>query len=137
MRRNVENLRWAARQNLEDAFREFHGELDERLAASLEATRGAMEAALQRRRKHSEQIAGEAASARTTLDRLQSIQTMDVKLRANHTVTVVADETMPPLQRLTEVSSATPVSEADVKTIRSALGQAVDSIWAVASPDKP
>src|SRR5438876_5287427 len=44
--RNVENLRWATRQNLEDSFRRFGAELDERLAMSLAATRGAMQKAL-------------------------------------------------------------------------------------------
>jgi hypothetical protein len=40
--RNVENLRWATRQNLEDTFRRFGADLDERLSLSLVATRGAM-----------------------------------------------------------------------------------------------
>jgi GTPase Era involved in 16S rRNA processing len=41
--RNVENLRWATRQNMEDTFRRFGAELDERLAMSLAATLGAMQ----------------------------------------------------------------------------------------------
>jgi GTP-binding protein EngB required for normal cell division len=47
--RNVENLRWSIRQNLEDAIRRFQLELDERLQASQSATRQAIEEALKRR----------------------------------------------------------------------------------------
>jgi ribosome biogenesis GTPase A len=57
--RNVENLRWATRQNLEDTFRRFGAELDERLAMSLDATRGAMQKALEQRKAHAEQIDSE------------------------------------------------------------------------------
>jgi GTPase SAR1 family protein len=57
--RNVENLRWATRQNLEDTFRRFAAELDERLAMSLNATRGAMQKALEQRKAHAEQIDSE------------------------------------------------------------------------------
>lgn len=71
--RNVENLRWATRQNLEDTFRRFSAELDERLAMSLTATRGAMEKALNQRREHSEQIDSEVESKQTALSRLAEI----------------------------------------------------------------
>ena len=47
--RNVENLRWSLRQNLEMAVRSFQSQLDERLALSEEATRSAMRAAIQKR----------------------------------------------------------------------------------------
>jgi hypothetical protein len=57
--RNVENLRWATIQNLEDAFRHFGSELDERLTLSLAATRGAMKAALDRRKRQAEAIQAE------------------------------------------------------------------------------
>jgi GTP-binding protein EngB required for normal cell division len=57
--RNVENLRWATRQNLEDTFRRFGAELDERLAMSLDATRGAMQKGLKQRKAHAEQIDSE------------------------------------------------------------------------------
>jgi ribosome biogenesis GTPase A len=71
--RNVENLRWATRQNMEDTFRRFSAELDERLAMSLAATRGAMQKALEQRRKHSEQIDSEVEGQQATLSRLAEI----------------------------------------------------------------
>lgn len=60
-RRNVENLRWATRQNLEDAFRRFGADLDERIAMSLDATRGAMKAARDRRVQHAEAVGADIA----------------------------------------------------------------------------
>jgi hypothetical protein len=72
--RNVENLRWATMQNLEDAFRHFGSELDERLAMSLAATRGAMEAALYRRTQHSEAVEAEIANGQAAFARLLAIE---------------------------------------------------------------
>jgi predicted GTPase len=66
LRRNVENLRWATRQNLGDSFRRFGAELDERLALSLDATRGAMQAALGRRIQHTEAVEAEIAEKQKT-----------------------------------------------------------------------
>jgi predicted GTPase len=82
VRRNVENLRWATRQNLEDAFRHFGSELDERLSQTLAATRGAMAAALARRHYHSEHIAAEIERAETTSARLREIGTMLAQIGA-------------------------------------------------------
>jgi GTP-binding protein EngB required for normal cell division len=73
LRRNVENLRWATRQNLEDAFRRFGAELDERLASSLDATRGAMQAALVRRGEHSEAVEAEIAERIASSAKLHQI----------------------------------------------------------------
>jgi hypothetical protein len=78
--RNVENLRWATRQNLEDAFRRFGAELDERLALSLDATRGAMQAAFARRTEHSEAIEAEIAERNASLAKLQQIASALVPL---------------------------------------------------------
>jgi GTP-binding protein EngB required for normal cell division len=72
--RNVENLRWATIQNLEDAFRNFGSELDDRLATSLVATRGAMKAALDRRTRRSEAVDAEIANARAASARLLAIE---------------------------------------------------------------
>jgi GTP-binding protein EngB required for normal cell division len=47
--RNVENLRWALRQNLEAGFRDFESRLDEQLRLTLYATREAFQRGLQRR----------------------------------------------------------------------------------------
>jgi GTP-binding protein EngB required for normal cell division len=52
VQRNVENLRWATLQNLEDAFRHFSAWFDERLAEAIAATRGSIDAALAKRRDH-------------------------------------------------------------------------------------
>jgi hypothetical protein len=71
--RNVENLRWATRQNLEDTFRRFGAELDERLAMSFAATRGAMQKALEQRKQHTEQIDSEIEAKQTALSRLAEI----------------------------------------------------------------
>ena len=71
--RNVENLRWATRQNLEDAFRRFSAEPDERLAMSLDATRGAMQKALEQRKQHAERIDPEIETKQTALSRLGDI----------------------------------------------------------------
>jgi hypothetical protein len=71
--RNVENLRWATRQNLEDTFRRFAAELDERLAMSLDATRGAMRKALEQRKAHAQQIDSEIETKETGLSRLTEI----------------------------------------------------------------
>jgi GTP-binding protein EngB required for normal cell division len=55
VQRNVENLRWATLQNLDDAFRRFSGWFDDRIAEAIGATRGAIETALAKRREHAEQ----------------------------------------------------------------------------------
>ncbi|MGH8164889.1 MAG: hypothetical protein ACREP1_11220, partial [Rhodanobacteraceae bacterium] len=73
--RNVENLRWATRQNVEDAFRRFAADLDEGLALSLKATRGAMQAALDRRRDHSHAVEPELAEKEAALGSLTEIST--------------------------------------------------------------
>jgi GTP-binding protein EngB required for normal cell division len=73
--RNVENLRWATRQNIEATFRRFRADLDERLALSLVATRGAMAAARDRRRQQSASVEAEIERTRVTLSSLDEIQT--------------------------------------------------------------
>ncbi|PYL09191.1 MAG: Dynamin family protein [Verrucomicrobia bacterium] len=72
--RNVENLRWATRQNLEDTFRRFGAELDERLAMSLDATRGAMKKALEQRKRHAEQVESDIEGSQRTLSKLTEIE---------------------------------------------------------------
>jgi len=71
--RNVENLRWATRQNMEDTFRRFGAELNERLAMSLDATRGAMRKALEQRKAHAEQIDSEIETKQRGLSHLAEI----------------------------------------------------------------
>jgi GTPase Era involved in 16S rRNA processing len=56
---NVENLRWATLQNLDTTFRRFASELDSRLGDTVDATRGAIVAAMERRGKERAMIDGE------------------------------------------------------------------------------
>src|SRR5438552_61208 len=72
--RNVENLRWATLQNIEDTFRRFGAELDERLSMSLDATRGAMKKALEQRKRHAEQVESDIEGSQRTLSKLTEIE---------------------------------------------------------------
>jgi len=56
---NVENLRWATYQSLEEAFIRFGSALDERLAETVAATHGAIQAALKRRKEQAESVTEE------------------------------------------------------------------------------
>jgi len=58
---NVENLRWALFQSIDQTFVRFGSTLDKRLAETLEATYGAIQATIDRRRAHSETIEDEVA----------------------------------------------------------------------------
>lgn len=54
--RNLANLDWAIRQNLEDAVRRFESSLSEQLGAVLQATRQAMQIAIKRKAARAEEI---------------------------------------------------------------------------------
>ncbi len=56
--RNVENLRWATRQNLDQAIRRFSSQLDERLSETIDATGNAIAAARERRQARAEDVSG-------------------------------------------------------------------------------
>jgi len=56
---NIENLRWATLRNLDDAFRRFSSNIDERLKEAAEATRGAMRAAHLRKTQDEESTEAE------------------------------------------------------------------------------
>lgn len=71
---NVENLRWATLQNLDQAFRRFSANLDERLQATIAATHGAIQAARARRLDQTETTAPEIARLRSVTAKLQEIQ---------------------------------------------------------------
>jgi len=71
---NVENLRWAVFQNLDQSFIRFRAELNEQFERTLAATQGAIEAALEKRKKHSEQVAGELSRFDCTLISLEEIK---------------------------------------------------------------
>ena len=47
--RNIANLDWAMRQNVEEGFRRFESSLSEQLGSALQATRQAMHIAIKRR----------------------------------------------------------------------------------------
>jgi hypothetical protein len=72
--RNVENLRWATLQNLENAFRRFSGWFDERLTEAIGATQGAIEAALNKRRGHEQQVENELSRLRDAADWVATAQ---------------------------------------------------------------
>lgn len=82
--RNVENLRWATRQNIEDTFRRFGTYLDERLAETIESTHGAIRTAYERRQQHADQIAMRAAKLDAVIGQLNEIKEGFAKLTAPH-----------------------------------------------------
>lgn len=53
---NVENVRWPTLQNLEDTFRKFASEIDERYREAESATRDAIETAYIQRKEHAEAV---------------------------------------------------------------------------------
>jgi ribosome biogenesis GTPase A len=93
--RNVENLRWATRQNMEDTFGRFGGELDERLAMSLDATRGAMRKALDQRKAHAEQIDSEIETKQRSLSDLGEIAETLARYESAHPPSPAAPEKTP------------------------------------------
>lgn len=93
--RNVENLRWATRQNMEDTFRRFGSELDERLAMSLDATRGAMRKALEQRQAHAERIDSEIEAKQRSLSQLDKLREALTRHEAAHLASVATPRKMP------------------------------------------
>ena len=71
--RNVANLEWALRQNVEDACRRFEASLTQRLSEALNETRQAMETALQRRSQMSAEIGVLVAQSERTIRALKTI----------------------------------------------------------------
>ncbi len=53
---NVENLRWAMYQSINESFRHFSSELDERLSGVLNDTQGAIRAAMKEQRQQGEAV---------------------------------------------------------------------------------
>lgn len=72
--RNVENLRWATRQNLDLAIRRFSAKLDERLEETGTATQKAIRAARQQRREQANTVTGAITYFETTATKLEQIQ---------------------------------------------------------------
>ena len=71
--RNVANLDWTMRQNIEDSFRRFELSLSNQLDVALKATRQAMQLVLQRRIARSEAIKVDIEQANRTVVELSDI----------------------------------------------------------------
>jgi GTP-binding protein EngB required for normal cell division len=74
VRRNVENLRWAARQNVEDAFRRFDAALDELFTDSIETTRNVIVAARDRRLNQADRIEAETSAVQSRAQVLSEVR---------------------------------------------------------------
>lgn len=72
--RNVENLRWALVQVIDQAFRRSAERLDERLREAIEATRGAIQEVLRKRTDRSREIAPEIERAEASVQELEGLQ---------------------------------------------------------------
>jgi GTP-binding protein EngB required for normal cell division/F0F1-type ATP synthase membrane subunit b/b' len=72
---NVENLRWATRQNLDQAVRRFSSALDERLRETGVATQNAIWVAQQQRQEQAETVADTVASLQSAANTLEQLQT--------------------------------------------------------------
>ncbi len=72
--RNVENLRWATRQNLDQAMRRFSARLDDQLAEAIAATQNAIQAARRQRQEQSDSVTGVIARLEQDARDLERIQ---------------------------------------------------------------
>jgi len=75
VRRNVENIRWSMLQNLNISFASFARRTRERLDETVVATKGAMEAARERRRTCGGSIAAEVAHLTDRIAELEKLKT--------------------------------------------------------------
>lgn len=73
VRHNVENIRWATLQNLNDSFQRFGRILDERFRDTIAATHGAMQAAYIKRKEHSSSIEDNLKKFSKGIERLERI----------------------------------------------------------------
>ena len=71
---NVENLRWATRQNIDAAFRRFKEDLDTELDEAVEVTGTAVRTASARRDREIEETAGEITRLKDALALVAVIQ---------------------------------------------------------------
>jgi GTP-binding protein EngB required for normal cell division len=72
IQRNVENLRWATLQGLNETFRRFAARLDSDLAEGLALTRDVIAAALTRRRTHANETQADLARLQALREHLQA-----------------------------------------------------------------
>ncbi len=71
--RNVENLRWYTLQSIDTTFRKFGHELDENLAKTIDATRGAIDEAYRLRKEHADSIAESKERFRKGVEEISSV----------------------------------------------------------------
>ena len=71
--RNIANLEWAAKRNIEDAFLHFEGDLSEQLENALQMTRQALQLALQRHAAKAEEMGAYVKEAAHSVSSLQQI----------------------------------------------------------------
>jgi tRNA U34 5-carboxymethylaminomethyl modifying GTPase MnmE/TrmE len=76
---NVENVRWPTLQNLQKSFREFGNAIDARLQEAVSATKGAIEAAYEKRKTQSTLVETEKVRLERDIAKLEQI---DEDLRA-------------------------------------------------------
>ena len=74
VRRNVENLRWYAMQNVNISFVRFSSRIKERLTETVNATKGAMEMARTRKKKHGEAVIEEMYRLEKAADALEILK---------------------------------------------------------------
>jgi Dynamin family len=74
VQRNVENLRWALLQAIDDSFRRFNMQADERIDEVLEATKGAIKMTLDLRRQESNRSQVELERLTCAGERLQELR---------------------------------------------------------------
>jgi hypothetical protein len=74
VQRNVENLRWALLQAIDDSFRRFSVQVDERVGEALEATKGALKAVLDLRRHQSNRSQAERQRLHDAAKHLEELQ---------------------------------------------------------------
>jgi GTP-binding protein EngB required for normal cell division len=82
VRRNVENIRWSMLQNLTISFASFARRAKERLDETVAATRGAMEAAHERRLTHSGNVESELTRMADRITALQGVKSDFAVLRS-------------------------------------------------------
>ena len=82
VRRNVENIRWSTLQNINISFAGFARRTRERLEETVAATRGAMQAAQERRREHGDRIETEVRRVAERMARLERLKSEAAALAA-------------------------------------------------------
>jgi len=71
---NVENLRWATYQSIDETFRRFRSGLDELLAETIAATHGAVQAAMEERQKKGEAVADKILDLEKAREELEALE---------------------------------------------------------------